>query len=83
MGDELQIDTQQHYEFISHILEVYGKLWRNIMCLVEGNVRTNKSLSSTSDIPIIGCCSHRFNLAVNDILCSESDIIFKVNKIYG
>ena len=81
MGDELQLDTQQHIEFLTYVLDIYGKSWKNVVCLVGENCSTNKSLSTKCEIPLIGCCSHRFNLAVVGVLSEEDDIIQKVNSI--
>ena len=81
MGDELQLDTQQHYDFLCYVVEVYGKSWQNVVYLVGDNVSTNKNLSDKYRIALIGCCSHRFNLAVMDILSAENDTVLKVNTI--
>ncbi len=81
MVDKLQLDIQQHYELLSYVLEVYGKSWHSIVCLVSDNVNTDKGQSSKCVIPLIGCCSHLFNLAVVYLITAESEILMKVNAI--
>ena len=53
-----------HIEHIEKVLESYGKKMDNILCLVGDNCSVNKSMSRILDIPLIGCASHKFNLAV-------------------
>ena len=81
MGDECRLDSTQHYEFLYFVLELYSKSWNNLVALIGDNVTTNNSLSNMAKVPLIGCCSHRFNLAICDVLSNENEIISKVNAI--
>ena len=66
---------------MSFILDVYGKSWNNIICLVGDNVAVNKSISTKVDVPLVGCASHRYNLAVRDVIAGEIELVNKFNTL--
>ena len=66
--DESNLSAKEHEEFMSFVPSIYGKPWDNVVCLVGDNVSTNKSLARRLGLPFVGCRSHRFNLAVKDVL---------------
>ena len=74
MGDEDSLSSQEHYDFATYILKLYHKSWENVVCLVGDNCNTNKALADLAHKPLLGCASHRFNLAVKDILEEYSDV---------
>lgn len=80
VGEEINLSASEHYDFITYILHLYGKSWSDIVCLIGDNVSTNKALANKTGIPMVGCASHRFNLAMRDILHKDQDIIAKVNS---
>lgn len=81
MEDETRLGASEHYEFMTFVLSVFNKSWSNVACLIGDNCNTNKALSRAASTPMIGCASHRFNLAVQDILLEDQDIIEKVNAV--
>ena len=64
-------------------LELFGKSLDNVTSLIGDNVSTNKALADLCEKPLIGCASHRFNLAVKVFLSPREDLIAKVNKQMG
>ena len=44
-------------------------------------MRLNKSISSKTQAPVVGCASHRVNLAVQQIMLSETNLTTKIQKI--
>ncbi len=68
MGDETSLDTDEHFNFLTYILEVYQKSWSNVDALIGDNCKTNKAPSFKTKKPLIGCSSHRFNLAIRNFL---------------
>lgn len=81
MGDECHLDAQEHVKFITYVLELYGKSWDNVICLIGDNCNTNKAVANNASVPLVGCASHRFNLAVQDILREEETCIAKIHSI--
>ncbi|RLN10139.1 hypothetical protein BBJ28_00018417 [Nothophytophthora sp. Chile5] len=51
-------------------------------CLVVGdNCATNQSIATKMGVPLVGCASHRFNLAVNKVLAPYEDLLDNVNTL--
>ncbi len=63
--NEEELGAQQHIEFIEATLALYSKTLSNIVVLIGDNCSTNRKISNDLAIPLLGCASHRFNLAVN------------------
>ena len=81
MGDECNLRSAEHYEFLTYILNLYKKSWSNVVALIGDNVNTNKSLANRTGIPLVGCASHRLNLAMRDVLDEEEQLIERINSI--
>ncbi len=81
LEDGASLNAQEHHQFLKYVLELFGLSWQNVAFLIGDNVSTNKSLSRITNIPFIGCASHRFNLAIRDILKTEQFIIDKVLQV--
>ena len=62
--NEEHLDTREHVTFLENTLHFYGKNLDNVLFFVADNCSVNKSISTTTGIPMIGCYSHKFNLAV-------------------
>jgi hypothetical protein len=63
------------------MLSLYGKTDTNIVCLVGDNCSVNQSMSKILKVPLIGCGSHKFNLAIRKWISNQpgiEDIIQKV-----
>ena len=76
LQDEEKLDAASHAEFISATLTLFGKSLAAISALVADNEPLNRALSRLLKSPMIGCASHRLNLAVVRYL-SESEIILE------
>jgi hypothetical protein len=63
-----------HIAHIERVLESYGKNLENILCLVGDNCSVNQSMARILGIPLIGCASHKFNLAVRQWISRQSDL---------
>ena len=76
--------AQDHLCHINRILEGYGKNKTNVICLVGDNCTVNQSIARTMEVPLIGCGSHKFNLAVRRWIEGQPElkaIIAKVNSL--
>ena len=51
------------------------------MCLVRDNCRVNQSIVRTISVPLIGCGSHKFNLAVQRWMKEQPQLIAIVAKV--
>lgn len=79
MGDECHLNAEEHVKFITYILGLYEKTWDDVCCIIGDNCNTNKAVANNASVALIGCASHRFNLAVQDLLAEEEMLISKIN----
>jgi hypothetical protein len=62
--DETNFTATNHATFIYNTLEWYNLSVEHLVCLIGDNCATNKALAGDMGRPLIGCRSHRFNLAI-------------------
>jgi hypothetical protein len=76
--------ADDHLEHLSIVLQGYGKTLNNIVCLCGDNCSVNRSMSRILGAPLLGCGSHKFNLAVRKWIDTDielSSVIEKVSKV--
>lgn len=83
MGDESSLDSAEHQEFLTFVLENFSKTWQDVICIVGDNCSTNKAVANRVGKPLIGCASHRFNLAMQVLLNCEEGLVNKINVLMG
>ncbi|OWY95047.1 hypothetical protein PHMEG_00035060 [Phytophthora megakarya] len=60
--------AEAHVDHISAVLDVYEKEMDMVKFMVGDNCSTYQNIATGLGIPLIGCASHRFNLAINRFL---------------
>ena len=70
-----------HIEHLSNVLEGYGKSNNDIICLVGDNCAVNQSMARILGVPLLGCASHKFNLAVRRWISEQSDLTPIIEKV--
>ncbi|EGZ06100.1 hypothetical protein PHYSODRAFT_532032 [Phytophthora sojae] len=81
LDDESDMGSQAHYDFIADTLSVYECSWSRVSFLVGDNCSTNQCIGRKEGaLPLIGCASHRFNLAVRAFLEAHETMVEKVHK---
>lgn len=76
--------AQDHLHHLAQVMRIYGKTENNIMCFVGDNCNVNKCMAALLKIPLIGCGSHKFNLAVKKWISNQpqlEDIIEQVSAV--
>ena len=85
--DETNFTAVNHANFIKASLEWYSLSLSHKFCLIGDNCQTNKATADILDVPLLGCRSHRFNLAVEaylqQFLSSELDLVSKLMSKLG
>jgi len=81
MGNETSWTADSYIKFLHETLEKVEKTMVNVMCLVGDNCETNKSISRKLAVALVGCASHRLNLAVQLYLKQYDNIIAKVHTV--
>ncbi|ETO99772.1 hypothetical protein F441_22803 [Phytophthora nicotianae CJ01A1] len=66
---------------IEDVLGVYKKNREMMRFVVGDNCPTNKAIATRLKVPLIGCASHRFNLAVCEYLTEYEDLIAEVQAL--
>ena len=80
---ETSFTAQQHMEHLEFVLQLYGKtMHENVIAIIGDNCETMKCLANLCSVPLVGCASHRFNLAVNKYM-EYQDHMSVLNKING
>ncbi len=80
---EYQLTAAAHKEFIISTLAFYQREPEALTFLVGDNCSTNKSLATRCGVPLIGCGSHRLNLAVKKFLEPFESILKKIHELMG
>ena len=81
LSNEEKADADEHIDFINFTLDVFSKTISNVVAIVGDNCAVNKSIAKKLDVGFVGCASHRYNLAVCDILKDNDRIISLVREI--
>ena len=81
IGDECQLESDQHIEYFDYVLSLYGKSTDNVVAIVGDNPSVNESIFGKTGIPFIGFASHLFNVAVGDILERDKILVSEVQSI--
>ncbi|DAZ94076.1 TPA: hypothetical protein N0F65_006663 [Lagenidium giganteum] len=70
-----------HIDHFESVLAVYAKAKCMVKFLVGDNCSTNKAVATKWGIPLVGCASHRFNLAVAKILAERHENVDAVRQL--
>ena len=81
LPNENSMNADEHIQFIEDILDVYGKIMQNFCALGGDNVSVNHSIAVKTGITLVGCASHRLNLAVNDLLSKGEILLNNINRL--
>ncbi|POM57552.1 Hypothetical protein PHPALM_37916, partial [Phytophthora palmivora] len=74
-GPDDSLNAESHVAALAAFLPFFGKGLSNVNFLVGDNCAMNKRLARLMEVPLIGCASHRLNLAVRGFLESyEADL---------
>ena len=65
---EVSFTAADHHEIILWVLNLHEKDLTNVVAFSEDNVEVNKAFANLCEKPLLGCASHRFNSAVEEIL---------------
>ena len=82
LDEDGAMDADAHAELLDSTIELYGlSKQANVLCLVGDNCNTNKCLARPWGVPLVGCASHRFNLAVKYWMENQPGLLDVVKKL--
>jgi hypothetical protein len=74
--------AQDHLNHVEKVLKSYGKTFDHIVCLVGDNSSVNQCMDPCIlNVPLIGCASHKFNLAVRKRILQQAELTPIVKKV--
>ncbi|ETI42993.1 hypothetical protein F443_11966 [Phytophthora nicotianae P1569] len=74
-------DADAHIDFFRNVLAVYNKTVYMIVFMIADNCNIDRSIATKLGVPLVGCTSHRFNLAVKKFLTEHESLLQKVNNL--
>jgi hypothetical protein len=77
--DDHSADT--HLRAIATFLPFFGKTLSQCLFIVGDNCGVNKRLANLMGVPLVGCASHRLNLAVKSILAPYEEDLEAVQSV--
>ncbi|ETL36846.1 hypothetical protein F441_11590, partial [Phytophthora nicotianae CJ01A1] len=66
---------------IERFLPFFGKTINGCKFLVGDNCAVNKRLANLMNVPLVGCASHRLNLAVREFLVPFETALDQVQQL--
>ncbi|KAG3189857.1 hypothetical protein PC128_g11571 [Phytophthora cactorum] len=79
--DDGNQDADAHIALFRNVLDVYNKTIDVIRFLVADNCNTNRSIATKLGVPLVGCASHLFNLAVKKFLTEHETLLQQINSL--
>lgn len=64
-------DANKHITISRFVLDVFGKKEDSVMALRGDNCAVNCAINNKVKISYVECTSHRFQLAVKDVMAEE------------
>ena len=78
---EQSFGSEAHRILLEATLQQYNKSMGSLLFITADNCSTNKSLVYIIGVPMIGCFSHRLNLAVQKYCDADFSISASLSKI--
>ena len=78
---ETSFNARDHYEYLERALGLYIKKFENVVCICGDNAEVNKAIANLSNLPLLGCNSHRMNLTVKEFTKTSSHLLEKLNNL--
>jgi len=81
LDEDGAMDAAAHEELLDSTIAMYKLTKANILCIIGDNCNTNKCLARQWGIPLVGCASHRFNLAVKHWMEDQPGLMDAIKKL--
>ncbi|KAF0735380.1 hypothetical protein AaE_009084 [Aphanomyces astaci] len=81
MLDEGDFSAAQHIAFLAATLELYGRTLNSVTFLVGDNCSVNQCMARMMGVPMVGCASHRLNLAVRQFLDKQEATLDTIHAV--
>ncbi|KAK1945571.1 hypothetical protein P3T76_002619 [Phytophthora citrophthora] len=78
---ENDFGPDSHIEFIVATLAVFDKQPGCVRFIVGDNCITNQAIATRMGLPLVGCASHRLNLAIQQHISTHENLLAQVNEL--
>eukprot|EP00644_Phytophthora_capsici_P002481 jgi/Phyca11/105488/e_gw1.11.548.1 len=79
--DENDFGADSHIAFITETLSVFGKEPGCVRFIVRDNCSTSQAIATHMGLPLVGCASHRLNLAIPQHVEEHEGFLSQVNEL--
>lgn len=79
--NEVDLSAESHCAYIRNTLAIFGQSAEPLKFLVGDNCATNQLTATKLGVPLVGCSSHRFNLATKKYLGEHEDLVEAVGAL--
>eukprot|EP00644_Phytophthora_capsici_P016011 jgi/Phyca11/115609/e_gw1.28.288.1 len=73
--------SASYVKFLKGVLPFFNRDITSVVYLVGDNCAVNTRLSDLLSIPLVGCASHRLNLAVQDFMAKYDSLLSKIQEM--
>lgn len=73
--------AKEHFDFLIFVLSVFDRSLANVIALVAYSTNTNRSFSRMVGTMFVVYHSHRFNMAVKDLIFERKDMVEKIQAM--
>ncbi|KAE9286513.1 hypothetical protein PF008_g26646 [Phytophthora fragariae] len=73
--------SASHVKFLEGILPFYNRKIEDVIYLVGDNCAVNTKLANLLAVPLVGCASHRLNLAVQKFMANHDSLLNKLQDL--
>ncbi|OQR85775.1 hypothetical protein ACHHYP_11401 [Achlya hypogyna] len=87
LPDETNMTASNHVALIKNSLDFYNSTLDRVVAIIGDNCSVNQSMARLLGVPLLGCASHKFALAVKDWIENQTsldgalDVMVKVSTI--
>lgn len=81
INEDGSMTANSHVLHIESTLHKFGRTLNDILFIVGDNCPTNKRVAKNLRKPLVGCASHRLNLACKDFFDDYETIVLKIDAI--
>ena len=79
--DETSFSASTHRDYIESSLQLYSKSLESLLFLTGDNCSTNKAVADLIGVLLVGCASHRLNMACKKAYEQAEDNLKKISSL--
>ncbi len=82
LANEIEgLTAADHLTHQSRVLNIYGRVTEDVLCIVGDKCSVNRRMAGDLNVPLLGCGSHKFNLAVRTWIKQLPHLLSIIGKV--